>query len=215
MTEDFPPFNFESQGRLTGLTTETVRLLFKKNKIPVEFKLWPWARAYNAALNKEFHFVFTTSRTEDREKLFKWVGPIAQDSFYLAAPASSKIAYVDDFKKLNHLRISGIAEDSPVLFLEKYGFKFVLTQDNEARGRMLRKGQLDIDILSDSSHRHYEDIYKLKMKKVAPMYKTDYYLAFNLGTPDELIKSLNDSLIQIIASPEYKKLEQQFYNQER
>lgn len=211
MTEDFPPFNFEEKGKITGFSTEIARHIFKKNQLTVSFKLWPWARSYNAALKKPYHFVYTTSRTPDREKLFKWVGPIAKDEFYIAVPTDSKLKPSANFKDFQSFKISGIAEDQPTVFLEKHGFKFIHTQDDAARGMMLKKGLLEIDVVSSSSHRHYEQIYGLKLRKIAHLYTTDYYLAFHPSTPDEIIAKLNKTLSAFIVSPEYKKLENRFY----
>ena len=45
----------------------------------------PWARAYNLALNNKNVLLFSTTRTEAREALFKGVGPILKSNFVLFA----------------------------------------------------------------------------------------------------------------------------------
>ena len=52
MTEEYPPFNFMEEGKLTGLSTEVVQQLAKKIGHPEKIEMLPWARAYGLILQE-------------------------------------------------------------------------------------------------------------------------------------------------------------------
>ena len=59
----------------------------KRSGTPYHLHFLPWARAYTYGLEKPQHCVFSTSRTAEREALFKWVGPVSQIDWVLYALA--------------------------------------------------------------------------------------------------------------------------------
>ena len=74
-TENYPPFNMSintsdsaTEAEITGISTEIVQELFKRAKISYTVRLYPWQRAYWLAQNKPNFGVFSTTRTEAREK---------------------------------------------------------------------------------------------------------------------------------------------------
>ncbi len=75
--DDFPPFAYKENGKVTGISVELLRSILLVLRLPDTIVIYPWARAYQMALNSKNTAVFTTARTPERESLFKWVGPIA------------------------------------------------------------------------------------------------------------------------------------------
>lgn len=97
-TENFPPFNMADGGKnfareehIQGISATTVREMFKRAGIAYSMTLrFPWDRIYQSTLDLPNHGLFSTSMTDARRPLFKWVGPIAQyESVLLSAPGSS------------------------------------------------------------------------------------------------------------------------------
>lgn len=197
MTEDFPPFNFTENEKVVGYSTDVIELAFKKAQLKTTFTQWPWLRAYNEAKNVPKHYVYSTSRTPEREKLFKWVGPIAKDSVYLMVLKDSPIKEVSDFKALKKYSVSGQAGDQPVLFLQQNGFDVLIAADEAARMNMFKEKKIAMDIMTTGSQEIYEKLWKLKYRRVAFMYDTDYWAAFNLNTPDEVIAKLNKAIAEM------------------
>ena len=66
-----------------------------------DVKLRSWAKSYSVAQKKKNAMVFSTTRTDSREALFKWVGPIATATVGIVALKSKKIVInkVSDFNK--------------------------------------------------------------------------------------------------------------------
>jgi len=82
MTEEFPPFNYSDNGNLSGLSVD---LLIKASAAvgsPItekDINMAAWARACKTTLSGPNTMLFSTTRTEQREDLFKWAGPIGQN----------------------------------------------------------------------------------------------------------------------------------------
>ncbi|BBQ54171.1 hypothetical protein WP2S18C03_32520 [Aeromonas veronii] len=75
MTEDYPPFNMQGEGgKIVGLSTEVVEELFKRAGVEYKITLMPWKRAYEDTLSTPNTALYSTTRTPERETLFKWVG---------------------------------------------------------------------------------------------------------------------------------------------
>ncbi|MBB5205824.1 polar amino acid transport system substrate-binding protein [Inhella inkyongensis] len=76
LSEDFPPVNFEAQGRPSGLAGELVLALQQRLGLDLPIEFMPWTRAYDLAQSAAPICLFTMARAAHREKLFKWVGPV-------------------------------------------------------------------------------------------------------------------------------------------
>ena len=92
VTENYPPFNMSIDGadsakesKIIGISTEIIQELFKRAKIKYTIQLYPWKRAYWMAKNKANHGVYSTTRTPERENLFKWVGPLGENHWVFFA----------------------------------------------------------------------------------------------------------------------------------
>lgn len=82
ITEDYPPLNFVTNGQLKGPSVEIVERIRAKLGLKQEIqeiKVYPWARGYRFLQTKANTELFSTARTKQREALFKWVGPVAQN----------------------------------------------------------------------------------------------------------------------------------------
>lgn len=206
MTEDFPPFNYTEGGKVTGYATDVIDLAFQKAGIKTTFTLWPWLRAYNQAKDVSGHYVFSTSRTPEREKLFKWVGPIAKDLVYLMVLKDSPIKEVADFKQLKKYTVSGQVGDQPVVFLQQNGFDVFIAADEGVRMKMFKEKKIQMDLMTAASQETYEKNWDIKYRRVAFLYDTEYWAAFNPATPDAVISKLNKAIAEMRAAGTLDKL---------
>jgi len=113
LTEHYPPFNFEEDEKLQGIAVESLREMFKlvdTDKTIQDVKLWPWARGYSRVLDTKNTVLFSTARTEAREKLSKWVGPVAPSHIVVLAK-KSRGAKVDSIQDLHKYRIGVVRDD--------------------------------------------------------------------------------------------------------
>ncbi len=102
-TEDYPPFNTMQDGKVSGVSTELLLQALEKAGIGVtreDIELVPCARAYQSAQSTPNTCVYSTTRTQEREALFKWVGPLATSQNALVAKKGGGvvIANIDEAK---------------------------------------------------------------------------------------------------------------------
>ncbi|SNY60453.1 amino acid ABC transporter substrate-binding protein, PAAT family [Arsukibacterium tuosuense] len=82
-TEHLPPYSYMQDDRVTGINAELVSTLCQRLELSCTISILPWRRAFGQAQREQNSGVFSTTRAEDREALFKWVGPIATDHGYV------------------------------------------------------------------------------------------------------------------------------------
>ncbi len=75
---------------------------------------------YQEALKKKGYMVFSTTRTAQRENLFKWVGPIIQTRIGIIAKKSKHIR-VAEASELNQYRIGTVLKDIGELLVIEAG----------------------------------------------------------------------------------------------
>ena len=106
-TEDYPPLNFSRAGQPAGLGVEVVEELLKRTGHTATISVVPWARGYQKTLSESNSGLFVTMRTAEREKLFKWVGPIAVavTSIYALKGSGLTIHNLDDAGQLGTIAV--------------------------------------------------------------------------------------------------------------
>lgn len=206
MTEEYPPFNYSEGGKLTGLSTDVMMELAKRVGHSSEFEMLPWARGYNLIQKKSGQILFSMTRTEAREELFKWVGPVASNKWVLFAKKDSglTIASLEDAKKVK--KIGTYKEDAAETFLKEEGFTNLDSVVNdELNVPKLMAGRIDLWIVGE-----LQGIYKAKAKgvaddleKVMDIKDTQLYIAFSKDTADEDIAKWQKALDDMKADGSY------------
>jgi len=191
-TEENKPLNFLDGGKVTGFATEVVQAIQARLGTRSEIQLVPWSRGYQAALDEPDTMLYSTMRTEEREKLFKWVGPLTLvlTSFYGAPDGGVKIAGLDDARKVFSIGVprSYYTEQ----FLRERGFTNLDVADTPAV--MVRKflaGRNPVFVSSDFTLPSVLAAVSVPDGKVVPLYtfmKDSHYLAFSRKTPDEVVR---------------------------
>jgi polar amino acid transport system substrate-binding protein len=194
-TELSAPSSMVENGRVVGIGTDKVRGIMERAGISYQIELLPWKRAYTAALKRRDACVFSTTRTREREPLFKWVGPTDEAHWVLLARAGSNIRLrtLDDARPYLIGTYHGDARDQ---FLLERGFKTDPAPDDLLNPRKLLMGRVDLWAASlrrgsNVLERHGWD------KQMVPLLtfnRIQVYLACNPGVPDALIARMNAAL---------------------
>jgi polar amino acid transport system substrate-binding protein len=75
--EESPPGEYlDANGNPAGVTIDLVNDLLGRLGVKAAIRILPWKRAYHMGLYESNVALMETTRTEERESLFKWVGPI-------------------------------------------------------------------------------------------------------------------------------------------
>jgi len=199
-TEDYPPFNFSTDGgkTMTGSATDVMKEVLKRTGINATITLYPWERAYKSAQEDKDTCVYSATRTEAREKLFKWVGPLAADSWVLYAKADSSISAktLDDVKQYS---IGGYQGDAKAIFLKTKGLKVDETMKDEQNVKKLDAGRIDLWAASSSVGPWVAKNVGVKIKPIVTFQDVQLYAACNLAMPDADIAKMNEAIKAIKA----------------
>ncbi len=150
LTTEEPPMNFMQGDQITGIITEIVEYLLKHTGTQASIKLLPWARIYQIGLEEPNVVLFTAARTEQRENLFQWVGPVINKRWVLYAKRGSnlQIKSLHDAKKVK--RIAVMRGDAREKMLRAKGFENLDLVENHAQGLgMLMLGRVDLFASAD------------------------------------------------------------------
>lgn len=140
LTEENPPFNYRESGKLTGLSTEVVTEMAKRAGLSPGFEVLAWEEGYRRAQSKKDTCIYSTARVEIRERVFRWVGPIAVNrwAFFAKADFAKPIRSLEDARSL---KVGAVERDAKVELLSANAVTNILTVDDDVKNppRLLLK----------------------------------------------------------------------------
>lgn len=191
VTEEYPPITFMKDGKITGMATEVVQEILKRLSIRDNIKLMSWGDAYQMTLINPNVVLFSTTRTEARENLFKWLGPIGSynDCLYIKRGSGIKIRSLEDAKKLK--AIGTVRDWFSETFLKEKGFKNLMSVSYPAQSvKQVMEGRADAGAYTDMTLPAILKEAGYSMDSLEPAYvikKYEFYVAFSKDTPDEVV----------------------------
>ena len=207
VTENLPPFNFMQDGKVIGISAEVVRHIFHEAGYSMEqgdiqkgdIQMCPWARAYYDVQHSPNTVLFSMARTENRESLFQWVGPISNVTIGVIAKKQRKIkiATAADFTKY---RIGSVRDGAPEQLLIKAGVDVESLQRLAFPEMNIKKLQADrIDMFPFNLQTSQYLMLNLGMNPddyeiVFTLKKKDLYIALHKDTDSTLVASLQAAL---------------------
>lgn len=195
VTEDDPPHNMLLGGKIIGVSTEKLEEALKRTGVSYSIQMMPWARAYQYALALPEHCVFSTARTDERERLFRWVGPIASMDWvlYRRANDARRPATLEEVRANV---IGGYNLDVISNWLIANRYRVESAPDDGVNPKKLLAGRLDFWASSRPRATALLAAGKLadQVVPVLTFGHTDLYLACHRGTPAKLIEDLNAAL---------------------
>lgn len=205
LTENFPPYNMAKNGKnfaqdenIHGIAVDIVREMFKRADITYSLTLrFPWERIYKLALEKPGYGVFVMARLPEREKLFKWVGPIGPDDWVMLAKADSTVT-LDSLEQARRYRIGAYKGDAIAETLGKQGLNPIVVLRDQDNARKLVNGQIDLWATGDPAGRYLarqEGVSDLKT--VLRFNSAELYLALNKDVPDDVVARLQKALDEL------------------
>jgi polar amino acid transport system substrate-binding protein len=197
-TEHSPPSSMLGADGVTGRETDKIRELMARTGTDYKIDLLPWKRAYTMALNQGRTCVYSTSRTPEREALFKWVGPTdeAEWQFWGRADHEFQLKTLEDARKLRIGTYIGDARDD---YLRSRGFNVESVNNDLVNPQKLLLKRIDLWAVGMRSGspgpRQFAGADKIVPLLVFNRVKV--YLACNQSVPDELIDRLNAALAEM------------------
>lgn len=216
VTEVWEPYNFVKNGSVTGISTEIVEYSLKRTDISIsggKIEVYPWSRSYHTALNSENVLIYTILRTQGREKLFKWIGPIIpSEKFYFYKSGTRKDISVSSLDQARKYQIGALRGSVHEDFLKKNGFPESVIQTVGEQDRnliKLLKGRIDFIIDTDSSLKIRTKQMNLPLsafEKSLFLFENGYYMAFNNNTPYNTVEKVRKAVSELKNEGEIYKI---------
>jgi polar amino acid transport system substrate-binding protein len=191
-TEYSPPTSMQEGDRVVGSATDKIREALSRSGIGYSIELLPWKRAYTAAQARPDGCVYSTTRTPERERLFKWVGPTDEGEWVLLGRADRqyKLQTLEDARALRIGTYHGDARDE---YLRARGYRVDPAPNDMINPPKLMMNRID---LWAAGLRRGSAVLELngwsgKIVPVLTFNRVKLYLACNLAVPDATIDKLN------------------------
>ncbi len=217
VTEEWAPYNYLEDGQLTGMTTEIVQAIMQLTGDDFDVMLLPSMRSSHALNTQPKTIMYSMFRTAEREHLYKWVGPIVEESIhpYQLANTLQPINTLEQLLRAPQIttRHAGLIPE----LLTLLGFRNL---DKSATGnlqlyRMLLAGRTSI-IIGDTAA---GVTYYSRQLNIAPgtlrqipieTYRSTLYIAFSRDCDDTLVDAWANALERLRHSGELQKIQQRY-----
>ncbi|MFO7712936.1 substrate-binding periplasmic protein [Desulfosarcina sp.] len=203
ITEEFPPFNYSDGGSLTGVTTQVVREITRRLHMADDIAVMPWGRGYKRLLGEPNVVLFTTARTQERESLFHWVGPLytVRLGFYARKSDPRRIASLEAAKQVD--TIATYKDDFREQLLKSLGFNN-LDSSNSPQSDILKlvSGRVDLwffDNIGAPNVARKAGIDPQEIKEVFTYQQHVSYIAISKQTSPAIVKQWQATLDEMKA----------------
>ena len=214
ITESYPPYNFKSDGELKGIAVDLLLAATEKSSSSLsaqKIKIAPWPRAYKKAILGPKVVLFSTTRTDEREQKFNWVGPIMPTRIVLLAKKSDSIV-INSPNDISKYVVGAIPNDIGDQLVKKTGIKsssITHIATAESLAKMLAVGRIKLWAYEENVARwiikqagldnnDFESVYTLK--------DSELYYAFSKDINKETQDALQKSIDEVKASGEFDKI---------
>lgn len=217
VTEEWAPYNYEENNQLTGMATEIVRAIMALTGDDFEVLMLPSMRTTRVLQTRPKTIMYSLFRTEEREPLYKWVGPIVEESIhpYQLANAPQLVNSLEQLLRAPQIttRHAGLVPK----MLQSLGFNNL---DRSATTslqlyRMLLAGRTNIIIGdTDAGVAYYS-----RQLNIAPgtlrqipieLYRASLYIAFSRDSDDQLVAAWASALERLRNSGELERIQRRY-----
>ncbi len=217
VTENAPPFQIVENNRVSdGLAFELLQATQKKLNLNIEIEVYPWARSYSTAQGNPNILIFSITRTEEREKLFKWIDTIYVLEDYLwALKSSAETKEKNTPKELQIYRTGVQRDDQQYAFLKNWGLSenngLVIVPTWDQAIKMLYANRLDFIMGSEIMLVHRLkanglDLDKIEKRIYLGKMGSGLFYAFSNSTSDSLVNDFKNAFKEIRKNGEYKAI---------
>lgn len=211
ITEASPPISMMEGRRVIGSGTEKVVEIMARTGTKYTLELLPWKRGYTFALQRPDACLFSTTRTAEREEMFKWVGPTDEAEWILLGRADRhyELRTLEDARGLRIGTYNGDARDD---YLRARGFQVDAAPNDMINPRKLLLDRIDVWA---ASFKRGTTVLKRhdwgdKIVPVLSFNRVGVYLACNSAVPTELIDRMNVAVEAMVRDGTMKRIDRKY-----
>jgi len=215
LAENLPPYNFLQNGEPVGLAIDIVRAMYMQMNKTAEIEFMRWEEAQEAATKQPDVLLLTVFRSEERESLFKWIGPAFQEQVHLFALKQRTIGSISDISSRQDLRIGTQRGNLETQYLIEKGFKkehnLFLYEDTSRLIQALFSNEVDLIPMGKLQMLHQLQAMQRDPSDLESVYalnetSTDLYMAVGTSTADETVSLYRQAFRTLKQSQEYRQI---------
>lgn len=205
LTEEWKPYHFMEDGLVKGQTVDLLVSILEKvgsKQGREDIVFLPWARAYRQAQLEPNTVLFSTSRTPEREKLFKWAGPILKFESYFIGKKDRNFK-IEKSEDLHQYKVGVVIDSASAIFAKRHGIPEENTTFN-TQGilniKMLEAGRIDFIPIQWANFERLATQAGIDPSQYEPVYLADTVrlnFAFSLKTPDQVVERFQAAFREI------------------
>ncbi len=186
-------YSYLKDGKVSGPATDVVEATLKRAGLgDYQIGMYPWARAYDMALQEPGVLVYLIARTSEREALFRWVGEILRIDYHFYKLRERDDIQVPDLNAAKAYRVGVLRDDVRHQYLQSNGFeKIVVTAHNSDNFKRLLHGQVDLVPMPERDMIALCEEAGLDPGEVqrvfTPNTSTQLYMAYSRQTDDDIV----------------------------
>jgi len=210
--EHSPPASMRVGDQVVGRESEKIREMLARAGFAYSINLLPWKRAFTMAQRDPYTCVYSTSRTPEREKQFKWVGPTDEAEWVLMGRAGRQyqVHRLDDARKLRIGTYNGDARDE---FLRARGFDVDGAQADASNPKKLLLDRIDlwaVGVRNNDLSALAQFAPPQALVPVLTFHHVKVYLACNPSVPDAMVERMNAALAGMRKDGTFTRLEKKY-----
>jgi len=193
VTED-SSYTYLQDGKVAGPATAIVETALQRAGLAdYRIALYPWARAYDMALQQPNTLIFLIARTQAREQQFKWAGEFMRIEYHLYKLRSRRDVVVRNLDEARQFAVGVMRDDVRQQYLQSRGFdKLVVSARNADSLRMLLDHKVHLLPLPENDVIRFckeADVDPAALEKVLTLGEmtTGIYMAYSHTTPNETV----------------------------
>lgn len=219
LTEHLPPYQIVEQDNISGSATQITQAVFQHANIDYEITASSWSDAYNLTQRNSNACLFSTSRIEERESSFVWIGQINSmgTAFYRSVNQDFTINSLEDVKAY---RVAAIKDDVSHHFLLSKGFEvdknLYVLHTYESLMDLLDRSNRNIDlVLTNPQLLEFRVKDKRKLSRYEAVMQLEeltlyHFLACNMEADRDMIVTLKNSFSELEARGELQSIRAQW-----
>ena len=203
VTEQFPPFNYQENNSIKGISTTILKRLMEEASLDYHLEIVPWKRAYETTLNRPNTLIYTIAKTASRRDKFHWVGKISNRKVSLFRLRErhdlEKMTFDEAKTKAKIATVQGDASTEMILNLEFNRENLTIIHDTTLSSLCIKhviNGRSDYFPMNPYSLK-----YRVDTGKVPDLFTDQfiihdadgYYIAANIQTDPNILEALEQA----------------------
>lgn len=187
-------YSYQQDGRVVGPASEVVDATLRRAGLS-EFRIavYPWARAYDIALQEPNVLIYLIARTPEREALFKWVGELTRIDYHFYKLRERSDIVIRDLHAAKRYTMGVLRDDVRHQYLEAQGFtRLVVSAQNMDNFRKLLNRQVELVPMPERDAVRLAEEVGVEFATLEQVFKLDalgsgLYMAYSRSTDDAVV----------------------------